>query len=46
MTNYVTGPTTYDQLRWSANAFRSLGRRHPVHRCPRAPVFREALQDE
>ncbi len=24
MSNYATGPTTYDQIRWSANAFRSL----------------------
>ena len=24
MSNYVTGPTTYEQVRWSANAFRSL----------------------
>ena len=36
MSNYVTGPTTYDQLRWSANAFRSLGGRHAVHRRARS----------
>ena len=24
MSNFVSGPTTYDQIRWSANAFRSL----------------------
>ena len=43
MTNYVTGPTTYDQLRWSANAFRSLAD-DTLCIAARAPEFREALQ--
>ena len=43
MSNYVTGPTTYDHLRWSANAFRSLAD-DTLCIAARAPEFREALQ--
>ncbi len=43
MSNYVSGPTTYDQLRWSANAFRSLAD-DTLCIAARAPEFREALQ--
>ncbi len=43
MSNYVTGPTTYDHLRWSANAFRGLAD-DSVNIAVRAPKFRNALQ--
>ena len=43
MSNYVTGPTTYDQLRWSANAFRSMAD-DALCISARVPEFREALQ--
>ena len=43
MSNYVTGPTTYEQLRWSANAFRSLAD-DTLGIAARAPEFRAALQ--
>ena len=42
MTNYVTGPTTYDHLRWSANAFRALVD-DSISISARTPDFRDAL---
>jgi hypothetical protein len=42
MSNYVTGPTTFEQLRWSANAFRSMAD-DGLCIAARAPEFREAL---
>ena len=44
MSNYATGPTTYDQLRWSANAFRSLAD-DSLSLAARVPEFREGLQE-
>ena len=43
MSNYVTGPTTYEQLHWSANAFRGLAD-DTLCIAARAPEFRVALQ--
>ena len=42
MSNFVSGPTTYDQLRWSANAFRSLSN-DATCIAARAPEFRQPL---
>ena len=42
MSNYVTGPTTYEHLRWSANAFRGQAD-DTLSIAARVPGFREAL---
>lgn len=42
MSNYVTGPTTYEHLLWSANAFRAQAD-DSLSIAARAPGFREAL---
>jgi hypothetical protein len=42
MSNYVTGPTTFDQLRWSSQAFRSLAD-DALCIAARAPDFRQGL---
>lgn len=42
MSNYVTGPTTYDHLRWSASAFRGLAE-DSTSIAARDPGFRNAL---
>ncbi len=44
MTNYATGPTTYDHLKWSANAFRTLVD-DSVSLAARDPEFRTALHN-
>ena len=42
MSNYVTGPTTFEQLCWSANAFRSLSN-DATCIAARAPEFRQPV---
>ena len=44
MSNYVNGPTTFEQLRWSSQAFRSLAD-DALCIAARAPQFRQALHD-
>ena len=44
MSNYVTGPTTYDQLRWSAHAFRGLVD-DSISMSAREPQFRDEIRD-
>ena len=42
MSNYVTGPTTFEHLRWSAQSFRSLAD-DTLCIATRAPQFRQSL---
>ena len=42
MINYVTGPNTFEQLRWSAHAFRQFAD-DTISAAARAPEFRAAL---
>ena len=42
MSNYVTGPNTFEQLRWSAHAFRQFAD-DTLAAAARAPEFRAAL---
>lgn len=42
MSNYVTGPNTFEQIRWSAHAFRSFAD-DTISAAARAPEFRAAL---
>ena len=42
MSNYVTGPTTFDQLRWSSQVFRGLSD-DATCIAARAPSFREPI---
>ena len=44
MSNYVTGPNTFEQVRWSAHAFRGLAD-DGLCIAARAPEFRQALLD-
>lgn len=44
MSNYATGPNTFEQLRWSAHAFRSMADDTLCIEA-RAPEFRQALLD-
>ena len=44
MSNYVSGPTTYDHLRWSSNAFRGLAD-DALNVATRNPEFRASLQN-
>ena len=42
MSNFVTGPTTFEQLRWSANGFRTLAS-DDLSITARGPDFRQAI---
>ena len=44
MSNYVTGPTTYEQLRWSSQAFQGLAD-DTLGMEARVPEFRQALSE-
>ena len=44
MSNYATGPNTFEQLRWSAHAFRSLAD-DTLCIAARVPEFRQAMLD-
>ena len=44
MSNYATGPNTFEQLRWSAHAFRSMAD-DTLCIAARVPEFRQALLD-
>ena len=44
MSNYVTGPTTFDQIRWSAGAFRTLAD-DALSASARDAQFRQGIQE-